>query len=189
MSEVILLDKLRSAPVAHNPYYQYYQNSIGKGASSSGIGNIIRSVPSLQRGYGGIVSSRVYYDRDRLGEGIGSFLMSLFRYAKPMLRKGMHQVVDVASKVANDAIEGRNVKDSLKHRTQDKAKELIRKIPEAFSGVINKPSANNVQLSTGSGLKRRRATTSLSGVKKQKLCGAGGSRKKVKKKYPLLRLI
>lgn len=187
MSETILLDKMRSAPVAHNPYYQYFKNSIGKG--NGGIGDIIHSSPSFQRGYGGIQNpAHFYYDRDQLGEGIGSFLMNLFRYAKPMLRKGMHQVVDVASKVASDAIEGRNVKDSLQQHTKEKANQLIRKLPKAFSGIINNPSANALQVSTGSGTKRpRRHRYSPVPAKKQHLA----SKKKVKKKekYPLLRIL
>lgn len=178
MSEAILLSKLQSAPVEHNPYYRYFKESIGRGNS---IGDVMQVTPSFQRGYGLVHPIHFHQDRDQLGAGIGSFFMNLFRFAKPMIRKGLHQVVDVASKVANDTIEGKNVKESLSRRAKEKTEELIGKIPKSFSGIINKPSANGVQVSTGSGVKRRRryqsspVTTSI--------------RKKVKREYPMLKLL
>jgi hypothetical protein len=191
MSEVILLDKIRSAPVAHNPYYQYFKESIGRG---DGIGDVIHSVPSFQRGYGIVNPIHFYQDRDQLGAGIGSFLMNLFRFTKPILRKGLHQVVDVASKVANDTIEGKNVKESLRRRAKEKTEELIGKIPRAFSGVINKSPGNGVQVSTGSGAghkRRKNYQTSPRLVKKRHITDSAGNKKIVKSKckYPLLKLL
>lgn len=75
----------------------------------SDIGEVVSFIPRYHTSGGGFRNE--YFPRRRLGYGWGSTILSFF---KPFLKKGLHAVVNVASKVASDAIEGQNVKESLK---------------------------------------------------------------------------
>lgn len=177
---------MRSAPLSHNPYYEFFRDSVGKGSNTyySGIGDIYSSVPQFQRGYGVLTRGSVTPYRPQLGYGWGSWFSNLFRFAKPLLQRGVREVADLTSKVANDTIQGVNIKDSLKRRAGERASELIEKVPEAFTGLIRKTK--------GSGIRSRslRSTVQRSGGKKRHIL-FNNRRKKLKKKasYPALDLI
>ncbi|HLP34444.1 MAG TPA: hypothetical protein VK133_00385 [Amoebophilaceae bacterium] len=146
----------------HNRYYEYFQQSYGKGndAFHPGIGDIYTSLPQFQRGYGIRSRRRLLGSvRPRLGYGWSSWWSNIFQFAKPLLKKGfhevarplmsrgLHEVADVAGKVAADTLQGVTLKDALKRRTKEKAGELVEKVPQAFSGLIRK--------SRGTGLRSR----------------------------------
>lgn len=195
MSSTLYLQQVRSSRTDHNPYYEYFRDSIGKGDNLyyTGIGDVYSSLPEFQRGYG-IVSRTVKNgSRPQLGFGIGTWLSNIFRFAQPLLKrglkevaeplvsKGIREVADVASKVASDTIKGAKFTDALKKHTSKKASELIQNAPSAFSGLIRKK---------GAGLKVRRSAHSK--VKKGILSSTNSKkRKKVKNKisYPGLELL
>lgn len=150
--------------MGHNPYYEFFRDSVGKGDNTyySGIGDIYSTVPEFQQGYGVLTRGGLYPQRTQLGYGWGTWFTNLFRFAKPLLKRGVKEVADLTSKVASDAIQGKNVKESLKKHASTRASELIEQAPEAFSGLIRKKG--------GSGLKSRsqRAAVQVATSKKRK---------------------
>lgn len=191
MSSELYLQKMRTASSMHNPYYEFFRDSVGKGDNMyySGIGDIYSSVPEFQRGYGVLTRGSALPFRPQLGYGWSSWISNLFRFAKPLLKRGVKEVADLTSKVANDAIQGTNIKDSLKRRTVERASELIDKVPDAFTGLIRKTK--------GSGLRSRSLNSNVSangGKKKRLLLLTKENKKKKQKKkkfnqYPALDLI
>jgi hypothetical protein len=147
-----------------NPYTSFFLDSIGKGDGSyySGIGQVYQASPRYRKGYGYLGQ---YYNPPSFrhgGTGIGSALMSMFRFAMPMIKKGVRKLgteaVDVASKIATDVIQGKDVKESAQKHVSEKASEVLRQVPEAISGILNKnlqKSDTSVSLPT-SRLKRKR---------------------------------
>ena len=137
--------------VENNPYYGYFKEVVGRGSGQyyPGIGQVYRARRGIQRGYGHFFAGTPY--RTRRGLGIGSALMSLFRMASPILRVLGSKAVDVAANIAKDSIQGDNFKSSAIKHTSTGAKQLLGKVPEAFSGLMTKniPPIRN-ELSTDS---------------------------------------
>lgn len=82
MAELIYLDHMVSTSDRSNIYSDYFDSINGAG---SNIGDVFISQPDFQRGYG--INSSNYTNRVQLGHGIGSWLSSLYRFAKPYLKK------------------------------------------------------------------------------------------------------
>lgn len=202
MSSVLYLQQVRSSPLTHNPYYEYFRDSVGKGDNLyySGIGDIYSAVPEFQRGYGILTRRSAAVTRSQLGYGFGSWLSNIFRFAKPLLKRGMkdvaqplmsrgiQEIAEVAGKVASDTLQGAKFSDSMKRRTTEKAQELIEKVPGAFSGLIRK--------SRGNGIKSRSLQSRVAGGRRQRrlLLVHEPSKSKKKRKlneisYPGLKLI
>jgi len=125
-----------------NPYTDFFMDSIGRGSGKyySHIGEIFQASPQYQKGYGYLGYREKHSFRH--GRGIGSTLMSMFRMAIPLLKRGVQKLgteaVDVAAKVASDAIQGQNIKESEIKHASNTAQKILQDLPETFSGVINK---------------------------------------------------
>lgn len=179
MSEAIYIDHMRDdSMVDHNPYYEFFRDSVGKGDDQyntyrSGIGEFVRISPDFRRGYG--ITSRgdiPFNARIQLGTGIGSFFGSLFNFAKPLLRRGAKELLNLGSNVANDVLSGENFKDTLKKHVKGKINENL---PPPIAAEVNKRI----------GLGKRKISRSKSSHKQ-------GSKKKKRKTlldYPALKLI
>ena len=72
--------------------------------------------------------------------------MSMFRMAIPLLKHGVQKLgteaVDVAAKVASDAIQGQNIKESAIKHASNTAQKILQDLPETFSGIINKSTTS-----------------------------------------------
>lgn len=89
---------------------------------SSDIGDVISFVPRYHIG-GGVVSLRHRrFRRPRLGRGFGSTILNFF---KPLFKRGLTEVVDVASKVAGDVISGKSFKESATSRALEKVGSIL----------------------------------------------------------------
>ena len=90
----------------NNPSYyrNFYLDQVGSGNAFQGA--------SIQRGY-----------------GLGGILGGLFRAATPLLKKGAkavgRRVLRTGLDIAGDALSGRSIKDSAKHRLMQAGKELV----------------------------------------------------------------
>lgn len=135
MSSEIQLEYLRKYPVEDNPYYKYFKQITGKGSVGE-FGEIYSNVPDFRQGYGIVVRRRYPVTRrSRLGYGIGNWFSGLFQFAKPFLKKGLKSALDIGTKIANDVIEGENVKTAVKKRVKEKVTESL---PPNVSTFINK---------------------------------------------------
>jgi hypothetical protein len=202
MSSALYLQQVRSSPLSHNPYFEFFRDSVGKGDNLyySGIGDIYSAVPEFQRGYGILTRQSASATRSQLGYGFGSWLSNIFRFAKPLLKRGLKDVAqplmsrgiqemaDVAGKIASDTLQGAKFSDSMRKRTTEKAQELIEKAPGAFSGLIRK--------SKGNGIKSRSSQSRLKGGRRERRLllvhqpsKSEKKRKKVEFSYPGLKLI
>lgn len=151
----------------------------------SDIGEVISFIPRYQVGGTVFGVRNAYFPRQRLGYGWGQTILSFF---KPFLKRGIHEVVNVASKVASDALEGQSVKESLK-------KHGMTGISNILQGQSPTESSENVLKSESVPKKRVSAATvarrkpQLSKVKRG-ISGKGKKKKeihaKLKKKYPIL---
>jgi hypothetical protein len=89
---------------------------------SSDIGDVVSFVPRYHVG-GGLVGLRHrQFRRPRLGRGFGSTILNFF---KPLFKRGLTEVVDVASKVAGDVISGKSFKESAKSRALEKVGSIL----------------------------------------------------------------
>jgi predicted house-cleaning noncanonical NTP pyrophosphatase (MazG superfamily) len=145
-----------------NPYYEHFANIIGRGADNDNddndddddIGSTYRGV-LYQRGFGG----RFTDDYDEIyGLGWGTTLKNLFNFAKPLFKQGAkylgRKAVDTAANIANDAISGENIKESVKRRITDTGEEIFAKAPEVITQLVNKRQASKIK--TNKGRKRRK---------------------------------
>ena len=109
-------------------YFDFFKDSIGHGPGKyySGIGEVYRSGARYQKGYGLLGVSSNYYK----GDGFGSILSSLWRVAFPMIKTGAKRLgsaaLDVASNVAADALQGKDIKESAKEHLTTKGTELLK---------------------------------------------------------------
>lgn len=176
MSSAIYLNHLRNTGMLnHNPYYEFFRDSIGKGDNQyktyrSGIGDFVRIAPDFRRGYGILSRDDDYDGRYQLGSGFGSFFGRLFRFSKPLLRRGLQEALAIGTNVAKDVLDGANVKASLKSNVKKRVTETL---PPHVATLVNK--------SIGSG-KRKRSSRHLVERSRHK-------QKKVKLNYPALKLI
>lgn len=129
-----------------NPFYEQFKRDavVGGGGGGigdgDGVGDVYRSV-LYQRGYG------LGYDIDlgqTYGLGFSDGLMSLIRYALPMLKGGLQylgkQAVSTAANIAQDAIEGKNVRDSAKEHISKAGEEILAKAPASITEAFIKPT-------------------------------------------------
>ena len=157
MSSAIYINSLRKESVAHNPYYEFFRDSVGKGDNlyHAGLGDLISTLPDTYSGYGLMQRNRYYHTR-RVQLGAGWF-SDLFNKAKPLLLKGLKfgakHVADVGSKVANDALSGVNIKDSLKRHVKDKVEDVL---PESVASMINKRIGSGKRKASKKNLVKRR---------------------------------
>lgn len=151
----------------------------------SDIGEVVSFVPRYQV-YGGNGFRSPYFPRRRLGFSWGSTILSFF---KPLLKKGLHAVVDVASKVASDAIEGQNVKESLKKHGLSTVSNLLQK-NSTETGSENVPSPS-VKTGVTPAIRARRKVKIQTRRAKRPVSGSGVRKRKkthvnLKKKFPIL---
>jgi hypothetical protein len=164
MSENLYLSSMRHGSADDNPYFEYFVNSVGKGK----IDTIYSNIPDFTRGYGGIYSNFPQFQRGYGGRRpqLGYGWLSFLNFFKPLYRKavriapkildnslvkrGLHEVVDVASKIASDTVEGKNIKESFKKHTGDVKDKLVQEALENAPNVISKI----IRKTTGSGRKR-----------------------------------
>jgi hypothetical protein len=124
--------------VTHNPYYEFFRDSVGKGDKlyHAGLGDIYSTVPDLQSGYGVLTRSSMFNgQRVQLGTGIGSFFGKLFQFAKPLLKRGAKEVLKIGTNIANDVLEGNDAKTSIKKHVKQKVDELL---PSSIATAVNK---------------------------------------------------
>jgi hypothetical protein len=160
---------------------------IGGAARSfhSDIGDVISFVPRYQIG-GGLRTRNALFPRKRIGYGFGSTLFSFF---KPLLKKGLHAVVNFASNVASDALEGENVKDSMKKHAMNTVSDILQRKEESSSIPSNIPAVSaNPRKRSAATVPRRKVI-----IKKGKFKTGSGINKKTKKKlsskFPILELM
>ena len=156
----------------------------------SDIGEVVSFIPRYHvKGGGGFRNP--YFPRRRLGSGWGTTILSFFR---PLLKKGLHAVVDVASKVASDAIEGQNVKDSLKKHGLSTVSNLLQKT-SAPSDISESENDSTVSVKKGvsPAIRARRKPKIQTKKPKRGVTGRGVKKKKqrkkpvaLKKKFPIL---
>jgi hypothetical protein len=113
-----------------HPYYEFFKDSIGEGSGQyyRGIGEIYRTSSRYQKGYGLLGTS--YYRKH--GDGFGNILSSLWRVAFPMIKTGAKKLgsaaLDVATNVAADALQGKDIREAAKEHLTNKGVELIKQI-------------------------------------------------------------
>jgi len=171
------LENLRTLAVDDNPYYQYYKSKIGAGD----IGGIYSNSPDFQRGYGIMIRQSKVRRRGQLGGGIGSWFSNLFRMAQPYLKSGLKSVLNVGSDIANDVIDGENVKSAFKKRVKEKVSAVL---PPQISNLVNK--------TIGSGKRRGGGRSqSAAGVKRGRCVKKKKKNKKARSQnsFPGLKLI
>jgi hypothetical protein len=126
------------------PYLAFFKDSIGAGSGNyySGIGEVYKSSSRYQKGYGLLGVSQ--NDYNRRGEGLGSILSNLWRVAFPMLKTGAKKLgsaaLDVATNIASDALQGKNVKEVAKEHLKKKGSELLQELNPSLIGTIDKPA-------------------------------------------------
>lgn len=130
-----------------NSYHDFFKDSIGKGSGKfyGGIGEVYKSSSRYQKGYGLLGVSQNNYAKQ--GEGIGSMLSNLWRMAFPMIKTGAQKLgsaaLDVATNVASDVIQGKDLKEATKEHLKTKGSQLLQEINPSLIGKITKPSVAN----------------------------------------------
>lgn len=128
-----------------NPYYEYFKVSLqsaedieqkgGKFYDSS-IGHIYEAPRPYFRGRG--LAGPAYSIR---GDGIGNILGRLFKWSQPLLRRLGQKVFDsaanIATNVAQDAIQGENIIESTKKHGSVEGKQFLKEIPEQVGDFIS----------------------------------------------------
>lgn len=141
-SQMFLDDEIKEHGDSTNPYVDFFRDSLGRGPGRyyTHIGEVFSTTPKYQKGFGYLGGRNRYPFRH--GRGIGSTLMSMFRMAMPLLKRGVQRLgteaVDVAAKIAGDAIQGQNIKESAIKHASEKASQLMKELPGSFSGLIDK---------------------------------------------------
>jgi hypothetical protein len=124
-----------------NPYYEHFKlvhgGGLDKDEGKEGVGGVYRSV-LYQRGYG----LGQYYDySDRHGLGFMDGLMSVARFVLPSMKSGLkylgNQAVETVANIAQDAIAGKDIKESAKERVRSTAQEIFAKVPAALADTLS----------------------------------------------------
>lgn len=111
-------------------YYNFFKDSIGEGPGAylTGIGEVYRTTPYYQKGYGLLG----YANNTARGRGLGSILASLWKVAAPMIKTGAKKLgsaaLDVATNVAADALQGRDIRESAKEHLTNQGTQLLKTI-------------------------------------------------------------
>jgi hypothetical protein len=120
-----------------HPYLEFFKDSIGQGSGQyyRGIGELYRTSSRYQKGYG-LLATPHFPHR---GGGLGNILSSLWRVAFPMIKTGAKKIgsaaLDVATNVAADALQGKDIREAAKEHLTNKGVELLQDIRTAPSGV------------------------------------------------------
>jgi hypothetical protein len=156
---------------------------------SSDIGEVVSFVPRYHIGGGYSGLRHRQFRRPRLGRGFGSTILNFF---KPLFKRGLTEVVDVASKVAGDVISGKSFIESAKSRALEKVASVL-----GGDQSTNRESDLVTNLNSPKGENKKRRITPATArrtpktVKKSLKSVTGGGRayrqKKVLEKYPALR--
>lgn len=167
-----------------NPFTEHFNSIVGSGAPGPEMGSIYKSVLH-QRGYG--FGQRPGFGSYRMKTGFGwnEALAMVFKFAKPLIARGLKylgkRAVATASSVAQDAFAGENILSSAKKHITETASDVFAKAPGAIVSSILK----------GSGQKRKGTIQQSSGQlvasarqKKRKKTGRG-----LLKTYPTLHKI
>lgn len=197
-NQMFLDDEIQAHGDSTNPYVDYFRDSLGRGPGRyyTHIGEVFSATPKYQRGYGYLGGGNRYSFRH--GRGIGSTLMSMFRMAMPLLKRGAQkfgtEAVDFASKVASDAIQGQNIKESAIKHASEKAGQLMKDLPGTFSGLIDKTvSPAPIPVSPPPALKpsiaRKRKLPPPRSKFRKFGRGISNPLKRLEKKYPALALM
>lgn len=155
----------------------------------SDIGEVISFVPRYQVGGSVFGVRNAYFPRQRLGFGWGQTILSFFR---PFLKKGIHEVANFASKVAADALEGQNIKESLKKHGMTGVSNILQgqsSSPENISDRVSIPVSKK-RISPAVVARRKPQYSKL----KRGVSGKGKLKKKKKlsslnEKFPILELM
>ena len=82
-----------------------------------------------------------FFARRQRGYGLGGIFASLFRGAVPLLKQGAKavgkQMLSTGSQVLGDVIQGENIKESLKKRNTQGAKNMGRKVMRKAKDVLS----------------------------------------------------
>ena len=131
MAEQLFIEsRAVNAPVDEHPYLDFFKDSIGQGSGQyfRGIGELYRTSSRYQKGYG-LIGHGSYESR---GEGLGNILSSLWRVAFPMIKTGAKKIgsaaLDVATNVAADALQGKDIREAAKEHLTNKGVELLHDI-------------------------------------------------------------
>lgn len=144
---------------------------------NSDIGEVYSVLPRFQYG-GGVSNPYRHHFRTRLGEGWASTLFSFF---KPFLKKGLHEVLNVASNVTSDIAEGKDAKESIKKHSLKGISNILQQPQESEKPINSPPRVNTPQA-------RPRISPSIRKRKPQQGKGEG-KRRKLNNKYPILELM
>jgi hypothetical protein len=133
-----------------DPFYEHCKRmAVGSGfksVDSDDIGDVYKTVLH-QQGFG----YDVEFDFDETyGLGLGSFFSSLFRAAAPILKTGAqaglkylgNAAMDTVASIAQDAINGGNIKESAKKHAKGAVDDIFAKAPEI---VLNAVQGNKNQ--------------------------------------------
>lgn len=155
-----------------------YLQGFGYQTFNSDVGEVYSIIPRFQTGGGVNGFNRTYSYRPRLGEGWASTLFSFF---KPFLKKGLHEVLNVASNVTSDIAEGKDAKESLKKHSL-----------QGISNILQQPSEPEKAKKTPTRVNPAQARPRFQTTKKRKVGftkGEGKVKKKLTHKYPVLELM
>jgi hypothetical protein len=128
-----------------HPYFEYFKDVIGQGSGQyfGGIGELYKTSSRFQKGYG--LSATPYYTHS--GHGLGNILSSLWRAAFPMIKTGAKKIgsaaLDVATNVAADALQGKDIREAAKEHLTNKGVELLHDI-KSSSTASTKPVTTTI---------------------------------------------
>ena len=145
----------------------------------SAIGEIASFVPHyhIVRGYG----RRGIYPRYRLGYGWGQMILRFFR---PVLKRGLHGAINLASKVASDVIQGQDLKQTVKKHAVQTVRDILAS-PETTAAAA--PAAEQPVWEVPVLVRaRKRGTVARKRVKLTNVKRRGG---KARKRYPTLQFM
>jgi hypothetical protein len=150
-----------------NKYYGHFKAVMGRGDGSyyANMGHVYKTRPGVQRGYGSYIVSPKLSSRQR-GLGFGSTLMSMFKMAAPILKALGSKAINVVSNVAQDAIQGSNIKDSAIKHARSEVSDIIAQAPAVFSGLVTKASEAMTE-PTSQPLTTSESTSARRGVKRK----------------------
>lgn len=117
-------------------YYNFFKDSVGEGPGAylTGIGEVYRTTPYYQKGYGLLG----YTNNSARGRGLGNIFASLWKIAAPMIKTGAKKLgsaaLDVATNVAADALQGRDIRESAKEHLTTQGTQLLKTINPGLGG-------------------------------------------------------
>lgn len=130
MAGQLFIEQLADDEPNSDSYYTFFKDSIGEGPGTylTGIGQVYRTTPRYQRGYGLLgIENNAFAPH---GQGLGSILSSLWKVAAPMIKTGAKKLgsaaLDVATNVAADALQGKDIRESAKEHLTNQGTQLLR---------------------------------------------------------------